>query len=180
MWPFTTLYGKDTKELAKELPEDLQGFFAENNPDAKHQSIFEITPHQKRVNDVLSKQPQNPEYSYDFDKYKQAQTPHKVTAINCAELQQKVMECLRGWNVTSTDPCRVEINKTASCVEIQNRALKRMYYQDCVSVEQCSSIRYVIDKLFTENFGQYGDNINEEAQKKFDTELDKVFYKIWK
>jgi hypothetical protein len=180
MWPFSTNYGRDTKELTNELPEGLQDFFKENNPDAKHQSIFEITPHQKRVNDVLSRQDKNPEYTYEFDKYKQAETPHKVTVINCAELQQKVMECLRGWNVTSTDPCRAEIKKTTSCVEIQNRALKKMYYQDCVSVEQCSKIRYVIDKLFTENFGQYGDTINDQSQAKFNKDLDNMFYKIWK
>lgn len=178
MWPFTSSNGKDTSEITKEIPENLREFFKENNPDLKHETIFEAPPQQKRVNDILNRK--KSEYSYELDKYKRTETPKKVTSVNCAELQQKVIECFRGWTLTLTTHCSQEIKNNTSCIEIQNGALKKLYYDDCYDIEQCTKIRFAIDKLFTENFGQYGDNISDETKKQFDEGIDKVFYKIWK
>ncbi|ODV79317.1 uncharacterized protein CANTADRAFT_50860 [Suhomyces tanzawaensis NRRL Y-17324] len=181
VWPFTSNKGKETSELTKELPENLKGFFEENNPDSKHQSIFEESPHQKRVNQVLLKhQKQNTPYSYELERYKQKEKPQVVTAVNCAEIQQQVVDCFRSFNLTSTTQCKFEIGKTTACVEIQNRALKKLYYEDCVDIDQCEKIRYIVDKLFTENFGQYGDEVNEVTKANFDKSLDGMFYKVWK
>lgn len=178
MWPFSS-NDKESSELTKELPDSLKDFFEENNPTEKHKSVFESTPQQKRVNDILLKH-ENKNYSFEFDSYKHSEDPKKVTSINCAEMQQKVVECFRGWTFTQSTHCQDEINTHASCVSIQRDALNKLFYGDCVSIPQCNQIRYVVDKLFTENFGQYGDNVNEESKEKFEKELDKAFYKIWK
>ncbi|CUM47226.1 unnamed protein product [Debaryomyces tyrocola] len=180
MWPFNSNNGKDTSEIAEELPDNLKGFFKENNPDLKHETIFDVPPQQKRVNEILHKHQKNNEYSFEFDKYKRRETPKKVTSINCAELQQKVIECFRGWTFTLTNQCSQEIKNNSSCIEIQNNALKKLYYDDCYNIDHCTKIRFVIDKLFIDNFGQYGENMTDESKHKFNEEIDKAFYKIWK
>lgn len=180
MWPFTSDKGKETSEITKELPEGLKEFFKKYNPDLQHESVFDISPQQQRVNEILQKHEKNNAYSYEFDLYKQRETRKTVTSVNCAELQQKVVDCFRGWNFTKTTHCSQEMKQNTSCVEIQNDALKRLYYDDCYNTDQCNKIRFIIDKLFTENFGQYGEQTNEENKAKFDQQVDKAFYKIWK
>lgn len=174
MWPFT-------KETPLDLTPELLEFLDEQTPSHKSKSIFEISPQQQRVNQVLQKHT-NDDYDYVFDRYKQTEKIPKVATINCAELQEKVLECFRGYNLTAThNQCKDEINKVSSCIEVQAKALKRLYYEDCVDVEQCSKIRYIVDKLFTENFGQYGENLHGEVNvEKFNKEIDGVFYKVWK
>ncbi|ODV67508.1 hypothetical protein HYPBUDRAFT_147838 [Hyphopichia burtonii NRRL Y-1933] len=181
MWPFTSDKGKDTSEITKELPEHLQGFFEEKNPDRKLEGAHEVSPHQNRVNQVLYQHEKtNPDYSYQFDNYKRAESAKKVVGINCAELQQKVHECLRGWSFTEANHCNEEIKLSMECMKIQKEGLKKLYYDDCYNEKQCQQIRRVIDQLFVKNFGQFGDQVNEENQSKFNNDINGVFYKIWR
>ncbi|KAK6459669.1 uncharacterized protein RJT20DRAFT_21648 [Scheffersomyces xylosifermentans] len=188
MWPFTSSSGsssgsKESESIEKELPENLKEFFSESNPEPDHRSIFEISPEQKRVNEVMlrAEKSRTGEYSDEFERYKQREKAKKVCSINCAEVQQQVLECFKNWKWASFEtPCSQEIVRTTTCIDIQKVALKKLYYDDCVSIPQCQQIRFVVDKLFTENFGQLGDNVTDETKKNFDKDLDSVFYKIWK
>ncbi|ABN65145.1 predicted protein [Scheffersomyces stipitis CBS 6054] len=180
MWPFTS-EKSDSAEIAKELPEDLKQFFTETNPEPNHRSIFEVSPEQKRVNEVLLRAEKDKTYSDEFERYKHVENAKKVCSINCAEIQQEVLECFKSWKFAGLEtPCTQEIKRTSQCMEIQKAALKKLYYDDCVSIPQCNQIRYIIDKLFVENFGQLGDNVNDETKAKYAKDLDKVFYKIWR
>jgi hypothetical protein len=183
LWPFGS-GDKKTSDVTPELADNVKEFFDKNNPDKSHGSIFEATPHHKRVNEVLLRQQKQNggkgEYDYTFERYKQAETIDKATYINCAELQEKVADCLRNLTMMSTDQCKKEIGRTTKCAEIQKDALKKLFYEDCYNTKQCDYIRFVTDKLFTENFGQYGENVNDETKAKFDKEIDKAFYRAWK
>lgn len=177
-WPFNTK--NETEEVTKKLPDGLKEFFQEQTPDHKAQSIFEISPQQEKVNKTLQKYADR-QYSYEFDRYKQTEKPLKVATINCAEIQEQVLNCFRGYSFTTGTQCKEEIGKVSQCMELQAKALKKLHYEDCVEVEQCDKIRYIVDKLFTDNFGQFGDLLQDDQnQSKFNNDLDKVFYKIWK
>lgn len=183
-WPFSSNKGKETSEVTEELAPSLRGFFAEKNPDQKHASLFSESPFQQRVNEVLNREEKlqkNQQYSYEFDKYKRTDVPRRVTSINCAEIQQHVIECFKGWSaITDTNHCSKEIQTSRSCVEIQTRALKTMHYDDCYDKKQCDQIRYLVDQLFVKTFGQYGENISDENETKYTKDLERVFYKVWK
>lgn len=182
MWPFTFDKGKNTDDITKELPQNLKEFFIENNPDKNNEngSVFEKSPQQQRVDNVLLKNNINDKYSYEFQKIKATETVRKVTTINCAEIQQQVLDCFRGWSFTSTNPCSDEIKLSTSCIDIQSKGLKKLHYEECYNEIQCNQIRRVIDQLFIKNFGQFGENINDENQLKFDNEIDNIFDKVWK
>lgn len=169
---------KKTEEIEKELPPDLQDFFKSNNPDAKYQSNFELTPEKKQVNKVLSRAKQN--YSHDFEMYKKRNTIRNVAAVNCSELQLKVTDCFKTWDLSRLDNCSKEMEKNKACVKIQEDGFRRLSYEDCYSIEHCDKIRFLVDQMFIQNFGQYGEEINDNSIDKFNQNLDKYFYKIWK
>lgn len=178
MWPFSS--DKDSSQVSKELPEDIGAFFEQQNPESAHISKLEASPEQKKVNSVL-RQHENQPYSYEFDQYKKRETLKIATQVNCAEIQQQVVECLRGWNLTGTNRCEEEIKTHTKCVEIQSRALKLLFYDDCVNKEQCAKIRYAVDKLFVDNLGRYGEHIDEDANNtSFQSGIDAAFAKIWR
>lgn len=183
MWPFSSSE-KKTEEVTKDLSPNVQEFFVETNPEKNHQSIFEESPHQKQVNQVLLREEkwakEHNHVDYKFDRYKQSEKPIKVAQINCAELQQNVIECFRNWNITSTDQCRAEIGLVTKCADLQNVALKKLYYEDCYNIPHCDYIRSAADELFTKNFGQFGEDINDETTAKFKQDLDQAFTKAWK
>lgn len=170
--------GKDTKDLEKELPDDLKQFFKDNNPDSKHSSKYEVTPQQLKVDKKLAslKLP----YNHAFEIYKKKNPIKTVAMINCSELQLKVVDCFKSMNFTSIDNCSKEIRLNKSCIEVQTNAFNKLYYNDCYSIEHCDKIRFVVDHLFTKNFGQYGDNITEETLSKFNHQVDNSFDKLWK
>lgn len=184
MWPFSSNKGKETAEVTEELAPSLREFFAENNPDQKHAAFLSGSPFQQRVNDVLNREEklqENREYSYDFDRYKRSEVPRKVTAINCAEIQQLVIECFKGWSaITDTNHCSKEIQTSRRCVEIQTKALKTMHYDDCYDKKQCDQIRFLVDQMFVKSFGQYGEHISDENEAQYTRELERVFYKVWR
>lgn len=175
MWPFTK--EKSSDDIAGELPDNLKQFFNDKNPDKKEAGR---EAYYQRVQEVLER-PQ--EYSYQFDHYKKEESVQKVTGVNCAEIQNQVVECFKktgGWSLTTYGHCEQEMKNGSRCADIQKDALKRLHYGDCYSEKQCLQIRRVVDELFVRNFGQFGDNVTEDNQAKFNTELDSVFFKIWR
>lgn len=178
MWPFTS--DKDASEVSKELPADLGAFFDKANPQTTHQSKLEVSPHQKKVNQVLGKHENRP-YSFEFERYKKRETLKVATQVNCAEIQQQVVECLRGWNLALGNRCDAEIKTHTKCVETQTMALKRLFYDDCVDVDQCKRIRFAVDKLFVDNFGQFGEHVDDEEHRaRFESGVDGVFSRVWR
>lgn len=175
MWPFSK--EKDTKDVEKDLSPEVQQFFNKANPEQNQQLILEQTPKQQHVNNVLKNHTQ---YNQDLDEYRRKNRPSVVCSINCAELQDQVAKCFKNWKFLLTDPCRTEVNRARDCVELQTDALKRMYYDDCYLVKQCDAVRYLIDKAYVDNFGQYGDEGSEGSKEQFLKDLDKYFYKVWK
>ncbi|EGV66453.1 hypothetical protein PSN45_002945 [Yamadazyma tenuis] len=169
---------KETQEIEKELPEDLKEFFQKNNPDDRQYNKYKLTPQQIMVNAKLKKISQ--EYSYDLETYKRKNSIRNVSITNCAELQLKVVDCFKSLNFTSIDNCSKQIKANKNCVEIQSKAFNKMFYNDCYSTQHCDKIRFLVDHLFTSNFGQYGENMNEETLAKFDKDLDANFSKVWK
>lgn len=180
VWPFTSNKGKETSELVKELPEDLKDFYHQSNPEGKYGPLFEPSVRDEKVNRVLQEHANNRETSYDFDRYKRRETARVATQVNCAEVQHKVIECIRNWKLMDASHCSHEVKNFNSCVEIQKKAFGMLYYDDCYSIEQCSKIRFVVDKLFTENFGRYAESIGNANTTKFFDDVNNVFDMVWK
>lgn len=176
-WPFGT-GDKDTKELKKELPSELQSFFEKANPQTHKSSAGENSAKDSIVDRILARE--HHEYSHDFDAYKREELLKKVTGINCAEIQQAVVDCYQGWSFLSSNHCTDEIRRTTKCMDVQNKALRQLRYESCYNKPQCEQIRILVDMLFVNNFGQYGESMNEETEKKFENEVDSMFDRVWK
>lgn len=179
VWPFASKE-KDVEEIKKDLPADLQGFFDEANP-KPHLSIFEPSPKQKLVEQILKDNELKAEYSHELDDYKRQQNPGVVLAVNCSEIRQQMLECVKEWKfMGEVNQCSEYVNKYTACDNIQKDALRHLFYDDCYNVDQCKRIRYAVDLFFVKNFGRYGEEVNEQTKSKFNEDLDKAFYKIWK
>lgn len=176
MWPFGS-GDKDASDLAKELPPNLQDFFGNADPATKRAASGETLKDEK-VAQVLARQPQA--YSHQFDAYKRDELLKKAVAVNCAEIQHAVVTCYQGWLLTSANHCTDEIRRATRCTEVQQRALQRLRYADCYSERQCQYMRAMVDRLFTENFGQYGETKNDEAERAFSEGIDAVFERAWR
>lgn len=176
MWPFGS-GDKDAGELAKELPENLQKFFNGADPATKRAASGDALKDDK-VAQVLARQPQ--EYSHQFDSYKRDELLKKAVAVNCSEIQQAVVACYQGWLLTSANHCTEEIRRATRCTEVQQRALQRLRYDDCYSERQCQYMRTMVDRLFTETFGQYGERKDEAAKKVFGEGVDALFERAWR
>lgn len=181
MWPFSSSApdSKSTDDLEKELPDSLKGVFQRENPDHKHDDLFEASKEQKLVSNIIERSKNQP-YDYKFDEFKRNEDIKKVTYINCAELQKNVMTCLKNWSATDLTFCDKEMKLNAACTDIQTKALKRLHYEDCVNLTQCKQIRFLVDDLFVKNFGQLGENYNEDSLQKYLSDVDDSFTKIWK
>lgn len=175
-WPFTS-GDKDTKELEKELPSDLHAFFDKANPQALQTPIGESETKDAIVNRTLARDAK--EYSHEFATYKRNELLRKVTGINCAEIQQAVVECYQGWSFLSSNHCTDEIRRTTRCMDVQNKALRLLRYEDCHNKPQCEKMRIIVDMLFVNNFGQFGENMTDETEKQFEQEVDGMFKRVW-
>lgn len=175
MWPFGSS-DKSSAELDKELPENLKEFFKEADPSHRLTEHNE-DPREVQVQKVLARQ--SKEYDGELDRYKHRETPRKVATINCAELQQVVVECYRGWLFLGNE-CSQEIARTTKCMDIQQAALKKLRYQDCYSKKHCATIRAFTDKLFTAHFGQFGEKIDDETTARFEAAVDEAFVAAWR
>ncbi|KAG7192559.1 uncharacterized protein KQ657_001658 [Scheffersomyces spartinae] len=179
VWPFGSKE-KDVAEIKKELPIDLQEFFDEANP-KPHSSIFEPSPKQKLVEQILLENEKTAQYSHELDDYKRQQNAGVVLAVNCSEIRMQMLECVKQWKfMGEMNQCSDFVNKYSACDKIQKDALKHLFYDDCYKVEQCKRIRYAVDLFFVKNFGRYGEDVNEETKAKFDDDIDKAFYRVWK
>lgn len=176
MWPFGS-GDKDAGELAKELPPNLQQFFDRADPATKRAASGDALKDEK-VTQVLARQPQ--EYTHLFDAYKRDELLKKAVAVNCAEIQEAVVACYRGWLMTSANHCTDEIRRATRCTEVQQRALQRVRYAECYSQRQCQYMRTMVDRLFTEHFGQFGERKDEAAEKAFGEGVDAVFERAWR
>lgn len=176
MWPFGS-GDKDARDLAKELPQNLQEFFDHADPATKRAASRDTLKDDK-VAQVLARQPQT--YSHQFDAYKRDELLKKAVAVNCAEIQQAVVACYQGWLMTSANHCTDEIRRATRCTEVQQRALQQLRYADCYNERQCKYMRTMVDRLFTDNFGQYGEHHDEAAEKAFAEGVDAVFEKAWR
>lgn len=174
MWPFTSS-SKDGGELTKELSPQVQQFFAKADPIQGSRNLSS-----EREQLVLDKVAAHSGYNYDLQMFKQHHPLRVLATINCAELQQAVVECYRGWELLKGVECSKPFARASACVEIQQAALRRLHYDQCYSVEQCKLMRAMVDKLFTAEFGVMGDNVNEETRKNFETGLDLAFDLLWK
>lgn len=177
MWPFSSK-DKDASELEKDLPSDLQLFFTKANPESLQKLGGDSSAKDLLVDKILDREVH--EYSHEFAKYKREELLQKVAAINCAEIQQAVVKCYQGWLFLSSNHCTDEIKKTTKCIDLQNKALRQLRYDECYSKSQCQQMRVAVDYLFTKNFGQYGENVSDETEKNFESEVETVFGKLWK
>ncbi|EGW31764.1 uncharacterized protein SPAPADRAFT_141336 [Spathaspora passalidarum NRRL Y-27907] len=182
MWPFTSskpTEGKKTEDINKELPKDLQEFFKQENPDKKHANLFEQSSPQNHIFEVLNKHkddPKDPRLAY----YKSSQDINNACAVNCSEIKNQVVECSKQvtW-LQSGSPCADIIKAMSACTQIQKTALQTLHFDECYNVKQCQMMRYYVDKIFTENFGQYGSEMNDETRAKFNKDIDDAVYKVW-
>ncbi|KAM3125612.1 hypothetical protein ACQ2H7_000989 [Candidozyma auris] len=173
MWPFGS--SKPEKDVTSELPEELKDFYKEVTPTKQR-----VTQDSKdeRVAKILNRQQAH--YTHELDQFKRDYSAQKASAINCAELQAAVLKCYEGWSFFGADNCSAEIKRASKCNELQERAFQKLRYNDCYSQRQCSAIRYLVDQLFIKNFGQLGENVNDESQVNFEKDLDNAFEKVWK
>ncbi|CAK7893490.1 hypothetical protein CAAN1_22S00782 [[Candida] anglica] len=180
MWPFSSSnQGKKTSDLEKEIPDSLKDIFHKGNPEWKNEANFGIAEEEKLVEMAKQRQSKEP-YSYEFDDYKRNEDHKKVTYINCVELQKNVISCLKNWKGADLSFCDKEMKLNSACTDIQTKALKRLRYDECVSIKQCKQIRFLIDDLFVKNFGQLGEHFDDQTYAKFSDEVDASFVKIWK
>lgn len=175
-WPFG-FRDKDTKELEKELPSELREFFDKSNPQAQHTLVVENATKDAIVNRTLARE--SKEYSHKFAAYKRDELLLKVTGINCAEIQQAVVECYQGWSFLSSNHCTDEIRRTTRCMDVQKKALRLLRYEDCYNKQQCEKMRMMVDILFVNKFGQFGEKMTDETEKEFEQEVGSMFSTVW-
>lgn len=170
MWPWSL------QDVKQELPESLQDFYSQ--ADALHQKRLVDTQRNVQVQKVLAKRAAP--YDHQLEKYKRQHKVETVATINCAELQNAVVECYRGWTFLRGTECSAEIGRTSQCIDLQQRALKSLRYGSCYSETQCRQIKAAVDVLFTENFGRLGDTLGDaESHARFDADLDRLFPLVW-
>lgn len=136
----------------------------------------------------------------DFENYK-IQNNHQIVAqINCAEIENYLIQLNNNhsisqfwsslFNSTNTNPNSSENNVTTnpnqalqnykSCKNLTIDGLKLLYYSKCYNIKQCQFIRYHLDQLYIKNFGSLGQNVNDKNIESYYKDLDQLFYKVWK
>lgn len=181
MWPFGSSTSKSTEDLEKDLPDNLRAVFQKENPERRQDELIEKNAREQTlVNSFIEKTHQKNEgYNFEFDQYKKNENIAKASAVNCAELQQNVLLCLKNWKATDYTFCAKEIKSHSSCLEVQTEALKRLQYDSCVDLKHCKKIRFIVDELFVNNFGSTGENFNEESYTAFMGQVEGSFEKLW-
>ncbi|CAH2352331.1 hypothetical protein CLIB1423_06S03972 [[Candida] railenensis] len=181
MWPFSSSSTRSTDDLEKELPENLKVVFQKENPEHRQdESIEKNTKEQILVNRMIQKaQEEHKNYNFEFDQYKKNENIAKVSSINCAELQQNVLLCLKSWKATDYTFCAKEIKSHSNCLEVQTEALRKLQYDNCVDLKHCKQIRFIVDELFVKNFGSLGEKFDEDNYITFMREVEGNFENLW-
>lgn len=174
MWPFSTKLN-EADQLALELPDNIKDFYDRADPT---KAVDLKKAKDEKVASVVAKNSSG--YSHELAKHKREFRDTNAAAINCAELQQAVLDCHKQWLMFSVGNCSEPIKKASECQEIQIHAFNKLRYNDCYSEKHCSQMRFLVDRLFTTTFGQLGEDISEENQAKFDKSVDSVFDKVWR
>lgn len=175
MWPFNS---KNSTDPADELPEKLQNFFRESDPTSNKTGLVSAISKDSRVQQVLDKGPENT--SLEFKHYKRTKRPHQAAAINCAELQEAVMRCYEGWLVLGSGNCKEQIRRASQCMDLQEKALEQLRYNDCYNERQCKHMRAVVDDLFQQHFGKGGERLQTAPIEDFEAAVDAKFDKLWR
>lgn len=174
MWPFSS--GDKATENSDNIKEDispnLQHFFEKQDRTARGLKLERPV-----ISDPVPQAPVTTLQDINFVKFKQ--DTRKIAAINCAEIQQAALECYKGWKFLSGTECSSAMTRSTRCMAIQQNALKRLRYEECGTHDECQQIRVLVDELFTRNYGQFGENINEETQKKFELDLGRTMSYLW-
>lgn len=170
MWPFSS--SNDELDL---LPADIREFYDKADPTRQ---VDEKKRKDDRVNALLAKNAHS--FSHELEKHKREFRAKKAAAINCAELQEAVLECHKGWLMLSLENCAAPMKRASLCQDTQLHAFSKLRYDQCYSIKHCAQIRYIVDRLFTKNFGQLGENQTDESKQNFERDLDKAFDQAWK
>lgn len=170
MWPFTSSAPSDVKD---EISPSLQTFFDAEDRSARSMNRESVDVPSKSV----SRSEGQTLMDVEFAQFKQS--TKKVAAINCAELQEAALECYKGWLYLTGTECSRKMVRSSKCMEVQQDALRRLRYEDCSSREQCVEIRMLADELFTRNFGQFGEKMDENTQRIFENDLQRTQKYLW-
>lgn len=165
MWPF--IRSQPEKDPSDDISPSLRSFFAEEDQHARLATKVGTST-------APAKAPAHVSSLANLELANFRQTTRKIAAINCAELQQTVLDCYKGWlYMTSTD-CSKGLTRTSRCMELQKKALERLRYEECADRAECMLIRILVDEMFTRNFGQYGEKISEQTEKVFESDLQRT------
>lgn len=199
MWPFTK--SSNTDDSLDDLPSDLQKVLEQEI--RQDSNKFELDKYSRIVNDKLNQLPPqftNEQEFLDFENYK-IQNNHQIVAqINCAEIENYLIQLNNNhsisqfwsslFNSATTNANSSENNVTTnpnqalqnykSCKNLTIDGLKLLYYSKCYNIKQCQFIRYHLDQLYIKNFGSLGQNVNDKNIESYYKDLDQLFYKVWK
>lgn len=161
MWPFSS---SDSNKAPEDISPRLQSFFDKEDTHARALKL-------ERVASLEPESLLKPTSLSDIELTRYRQNAQRVAAINCAELQQAVLECYKGWKYLKGTECSEAMTRTTKCMELQQDALRRLRYEECASKEECMLIRMLVDEMFIRNFGQLGTNINEDTMRVYESDL---------
>ncbi|KAI5965190.1 uncharacterized protein KGF55_001410 [Candida pseudojiufengensis] len=188
MWPFTK--SEEVKPLGEDLPNDLKDFLIQKNNETTQSSSsepykFEASRNLNRVKEILTKQPiRNQEDQYQFEKFKLSNQLQNSVAINCSELEYNLNLCFQNYSIIKDMfkyPCFNKQQDLKRCKNLQTDGFKLLHYQDCYNIQQCNAIKQFLDEMFVKNFGELGENTNDnEKVNQFYNDLNKGFDKIWR
>lgn len=189
MWPFTksSNSSKITDDITKELPADLkQVFEKESHSSSLSGTKFIPERYTKLVNDKLDsinqqQQQITPEEELNFENYKINYSIKTVSQINCAEIENYLLECNKHpWYKFWAIPNMKASKDLKQCDKLTTDGLKFLNYTSCYNIKHCEFIRYHLDQIYLKNFGQLGENVNDKTRDEYYKDLHELFYKVWK
>ncbi|RCK57878.1 hypothetical protein Cantr_06149 [Candida viswanathii] len=184
MWPFTSTQDTNAKEdITRELPPDLQRVFERESATSLSGTKFIPERYHRMVEAKLASLPeQHPtvESQLAFEKYKVEYPVKTVRQINCAEIENYVLQCNQHpWYKFWALPNIKASKDLRKCETLTVDGLKFLNYDRCYNIKHCEFIRYHLDKIYTKNFGELGERVNDETSNAYYRDLHELFYKVW-
>lgn len=186
MWPFTKSSDDSNakEDITKELPADLQLVFQREATSSLDGSKFIPERYAKIVESKLESLPEQQITSEDeleFENYKIEYSIKSVKQINCSEIENYLLECNKHpWYKFWAIPNLKVSKDLKKCENLTVDGLKFLNYDKCYNIKHCDFIRYHLDKIYTKNFGDLGENVNDETSNLYYKDLHELFYKVWK